>query len=83
MTPKQTWNAADWGGGMYAVRGHVTADAWAEAVRVFEGDEQAPAVKFIRYDWNRYVPDNDGGSYHEAAAHARGAFSVTVGEVKR
>lgn len=74
------WDIADWGGGIYAVRGHVTAEQFAAAVAAYNHDAVRPAA-LAAHEWFRYVPDEDGGSYWHARPGARGAFRVTVGRL--
>jgi len=83
-----TWDVMrDESDGVYIVRGHVDAAAYADAVAGYLGvpyGALAP-VGDVAHDWMRFVPSSDpddgGGAYWPAKAGARGAFPVTYGWV--
>lgn len=76
-----TWDVDEWGRGLYAVRGHVTAQEFAEAVVAYRHDDTVRGVALVAHEWYRFVPDDEGGGYWWARPGSRGAFRVTVGRL--
>ena len=83
-----TWDVMrDSSDGVYIVRGHVDAAAYADAVA---GYLMVPygaltPVGDVAHGWFRFVPSSDpddmGGAYWPTRAGERGAFRVTHGAV--
>lgn len=76
-----THHVEDWGGGLYAVRGHVTAEEFAGAVASFNLDPAPRQPALVMHEWYRFIPDDEGGGYWWACPGSRGAFRVTVGRL--
>jgi hypothetical protein len=78
------WDVPD----VYAVRGHVSADRFVDAVRGYlQVDDYAPMplAGDVAHGWFRFVPSTQAeefGAYHESAP-GRGAFTATVGTLDR